>query len=99
MDFVSRGKLTFNLEKFSYSIPFVDEARGFSVIRIKYGGKFVRSGQPLESSSTVYLKWRFGKLSKIYVVDDDQEAVSTLRRRNSLRRSTSVSRAAANRVS
>jgi hypothetical protein len=75
MDFVSRAKLTFNADKFSYTIPFVDEARGVSIIRCKYAGKFVRSGQTLEGTSTIYLKWRFGKISKIYVVDDDQEAV------------------------
>lgn len=75
MDYISRAKLTFQLNNLSYSIPFVDEARGFSAVKLKYSGKFIRSGKALEGSSTMYMKWRFGKIRKVYLVDDDAEAV------------------------
>jgi len=76
LDLGMRSKLTFHLERFSYTIPFVDEARGVSVVRMKYAGKFVRTGAALESGSTIYLKWQFGKIRKAYIIDDDPEAVA-----------------------
>ncbi len=49
---MNRAALTFHVKSFDYKIPFVDEARGTSIVRMHYSGTFKKTGKSVESNST-----------------------------------------------